>query len=87
MIVFVCMSAAAIALDLIIPRFVTDETFNMFYISPLFPSTLPVLSIIYPMVPWIVFFLLYLIGFTLVAYLVYLAAKGISKLTNKKAAA
>ena len=86
-IVFVCMSAAAIALDLIIPRFVTDETFNMFYISPLFPSTLPVLSIIYPMVPWIVFFLLYLIGFTLVAYLVYLAAKGISKLTNKKAAA
>ena len=88
-IVFACMSAAAIALDLIIPRLVPDQTFNMFYISPLFPSTLPVLSSIYPKVPWIVFFLLYLIGFTLVAFLVFLAAKGIARLTGgkKKAAA
>jgi hypothetical protein len=90
-IVFACMSVVAIALDLIVPSFIGDETFNMFYISPLFPSTLPVLSMIYPKVPWIVFFLLYLIGFTLVAFLVYLTAKGISKLTGsrqqKKAAA
>lgn len=90
-VVFLCMTAVAIALDLTVPRFIGDETFNMFYVSPLFPSTLPVLSMIYPKVPWVVFFLLYLIDFTLVAFLVFLAAKGISKLTGsrqqKKAAA
>ncbi|MBQ1821468.1 MAG: YwaF family protein [Clostridia bacterium] len=86
-IVFVCMSATAIALDLIVPRFIGDETFNMFYISPLFPSTLPVLSIIYPLVPWALFFVLYLIGFTLAAYLMYLIPIGIRKLTVKKEAA
>lgn len=80
---FLIMVGAAMALNMIVPNF-TDETFNMFYISPLFPSTLPVLSSIYPMVPWIVFLLLYLIGYTFVAFLVYLAAIGIRRLTEKK---
>ena len=33
--------------------------FNMYYISPYFPSTLPVLELIYPVVPYPVFLLLF----------------------------
>ena len=86
-IVFLCMTAVAMVLNMTVPNFIGGETFNMYYISPLFPSTLPVLSIIYPLVPWIVFFLLYLIGYTLVAFLVYQIARIIQNLTVKKKAA
>ncbi len=46
-------------------------TFNMFFISPYFDCTLPVLSLIHPHVPYLVFLLLYLFGFFGVALLVY----------------
>ena len=45
--------------------------FNMYYISPYFPSTLPVLELIYPVVPYPVFLLLYVLGFTLIAFIFY----------------
>ncbi|MBE7084589.1 MAG: hypothetical protein E7368_00860 [Clostridiales bacterium] len=51
-----------------------DETFNMFYISPYFNSTLPVLSIIQPLVPYPVFLIGYLVGFTTAGYLMFLLA-------------
>lgn len=76
-VVFLIMVGVAVALDLIIPSF-TDETFNMFYISPKFPSTLPILSLLYgeePVVPWPVFLLLYLVGYTLAAFIVYLLGR------------
>ena len=46
----------------------------MFYISPRFPSTLPVLSSFYtgpgnPGMPWPLFLLLYLVGYTLAAFI------------------
>lgn len=75
--VFVIMVSVAMALNLIVPNF-TTETFNMFYISPLFPCTLPVLSGFWGKMPWILFLLLYLVGYTLAAFLVFLAAKGLS---------
>ena len=67
-------------------------TFNMFFISPLFPSSLPVLDSIYPLVPYPVFLLLYIVGFTLVAFLFFEIAYWISwtirklqeKITNRK---
>ncbi len=76
-VVFLIMVGVAVALDLIIPSF-TDETFNMFYISPKFPSTLPILSLLYgeePVIPWAVFFLLYLVAYTIAAFLIYLLGK------------
>ena len=73
---FVLMVGVAMALNMIVPNF-TDETFNMFYISPLFPSTLPVLSMFWGKMPWVVFFALYLVGYTLAALIVYIVAKGI----------
>lgn len=44
-----------------------SETFNMFYISPYYPCTLPLLSILYPMMPYACFLLMYIIGFMLAA--------------------
>lgn len=52
----------------------TGQTFNMFYISPFYPCTLPLLSIIYTKVPYIVFLLSYILGFILVSYIIVLIA-------------
>ena len=82
-IVFLVLVSAAMALNMIVPSF-TDETFNMFFISPLFPSTLPVLEVIYPLVPWPVFLLIYLLGYTLAALLVLFLARGVCLLSSKK---
>ena len=52
-----------------------DETFNMFYIGPYHDCTLPVLSSIYPKVPYIVFLLMYAVGFSLAALIIFYATK------------
>ena len=58
-----------------------DETFNMFYISRLFPCTLPVVSLFYPPVlPWFLFFLVYSVGFCLAATAIFYIIFGIMKL-------
>lgn len=61
-----------------------DETFNMFYISPYFECTLPVLSIIYPLVKYPVFLAIYVFGFMLIAAIIYYATKGIVRIVSKK---
>jgi len=62
----------------------TSPSFNMFYISPYVNNDLPVLSSIYPMVPYPVYLIIYIFGFTLVAALVYAIEKGIAALTLRK---
>ncbi len=52
-----------------------DDTFNMFYVSPYFDCTLPVLNILYPLLPYPVFLLVYLVGFTAVGALVFYLVK------------
>ncbi len=69
--VFVVAIAVAMILNAIVPNF-TPETFNMFYISPKFPCTLPLLSLIYPKVPYLVFLLIYILGFCLAAFIIHL---------------
>jgi len=59
------------------------ETFNMFFVSPYFGTHLPVLSLIYPLVPYIVYLFIYTFGFTLVSYIVILIAKLFSILFKK----
>ena len=54
--------------------------FNMFYINPHCPSTLPVYSMIHGKLPFPVCALIYYTVFSLVAYLILLIAMGISKL-------
>lgn len=63
---------------------VFDETFNMFYISRLFPCTLPLVSLFYPpTLPWFLFFLVYSIGFCVAGLVIFYIIIGIIKLVNK----
>lgn len=57
-----------------------DDTFNMFFISPFFDCTLPVLSIVYDTLPYPLFLCIYILGFMLCAGLVMLLMKGLVKL-------
>ena len=57
-----------------------NQTFNMFFISPYYPCTLPVLSSIYGKVPYPIFLFVYIFGFTLCAYIMCLLAMGVNRL-------
>ncbi len=48
------------------------ETFNMFYISPYFTSTLPVFDVIQQNVPFLLFLLIYIVAIFLGSLIVYL---------------
>lgn len=61
-----------------------DETFNMFYISPYFISSLPVFDMIQQNVPYPVYLALYVVALSLGAGIVYIIAKIISKIVNKE---
>ena len=67
---------------LVVPG-ITGE-FNMFYISPYMNNDLPVLSTVYTLVPYPVYLIVYIFGFTLAAVLVYAVEKGIVALTLRK---
>lgn len=61
----------------------SGDVFNMFYISPFFPSTLPVFSVIWPLVPIQVFVLLYLLVFLAGGGIVYLIARIVYNIQHK----
>ena len=82
MIAFVVLLAIALVLNLLAPLF-TDETFNMFYISPYFNCHIPILSIINEKAPYIIFLISYVLGFMLVALIIYQASNLIYKLIVK----
>ena len=88
MIVFGCFVSVAMILNLTIYPVLlekgTGTDFNMFYISPYLNNVLPVLSEIQPRVPYPIYLCIYIIGFTLVAALVYAIEKGIVALTLRK---
>ena len=60
------------------------ETFNMFYISPYFISSLPVFDIIQENVPYILYLLIYIVALSLGAGIIYVISLGINKLFSKK---
>ncbi len=82
-IVFVCLTALAIVMDIIYVKAGGTQTFNMFYISPYFDCSLPLLSLIAPKVPYVVFLLIYIVGFAIAGLVVLLASMGIAW-TKKK---
>lgn len=65
-----------------------EETFNMFYISPYFISTLPVFNVIQENVPFIIYLFTYIfaigLGEALVYYIIYFIKTKINKKDNKK---
>lgn len=60
------------------------ETFNMFYISPYFESTLPVFDIIYKSVPYSLFLCIYILAISLGSSIVYFIAYLLNKLFRTK---
>ncbi len=73
--IFVCLVGIASGMNVLYHNHgPADQTFNMFYISPYFPCTLPVLSTIYPLVPYPVFLCIYVFGFAIAGYVMSLFA-------------
>ncbi len=85
--VFAAFSVTAMLLNEIayfwvLPTFDPEATFNMFYVSPHFDCTLPILSIVYQHIPYPAFLALYILGFSLVAFIIYGLEIGVLKLTR-----
>jgi hypothetical protein len=84
--VFCGLLAVAMALNVggyhIMQNLGMDDTFNMFFISPYFPCTLPILSTVYELVPYPAFLCIYVFGFMLCAGLIMLIMKGLIKITG-----
>ena len=88
LLVFYGFAAVAMILNeifhyVIVVNEIPRAEFNMFYISPYYPCVLPVLSDIYNKVPYTVFLVIYLLGFTAVSALVYFVEKGILALVMR----
>lgn len=84
--IFISFIVSALALNLILynSNILNGETFNMFFISPYFDCELPLLSLIQPNVPYIVFLIIYVFGFIIAAFLVSLFAKLIMQKHNQR---
>ena len=82
--VFIACIILALALDITFYKsgIIGDNTFNMFFISPYFESTLPVFSIIYKNVPYLIFLCSYIIMLTLGASIIFFISKFINKKTQ-----
>lgn len=84
-VVFLVVSALAIVLDVVMYHVIpSGETFNMFFISPYFESTLAVVGQFYNKVPYPVFLLIYIGGFAVVSVVTYLLVSTPIKLLNRK---
>ncbi len=80
--VFVVMLLIALLLNVVGHKFI-EGTFNMFYIGPYYPCHLPLLSVIYEKVPFVVFLLIYAVGFVVCAFLMFAIEYGVLKLCQK----
>lgn len=84
--VFIGLITIAEILNIVIYQsgILNGETFNMFYISPYFISSLPVFDIIQENVPYILYLLIYIVALSLGAGIIYVISLGINKLFSKK---
>jgi len=82
--VFLGFLLVAIIFNLILnPTTIGGQCINFFYISPYWGCSLPVLSTIRASVPWIVFFIIYFIGFVGAAALIMFIVGLITKKKRK----
>lgn len=77
--VFIVAVLIALAFNVVGHFVIPSEGLNMFYVGPYESCTLPILSLIYPLVPWPVFFILYVFGFSLILLLIAFIAIQIKK--------
>lgn len=80
--VFLICTSIALLLNIIVynVNILNGETFNMFYISPYFISSLPVFDVIQQNVPYIIFLLTYLLALSLGSLIIYFVAKNLKKI-------
>ena len=89
--VFGVLAGIAMLLNWLVPLwFSREQTFNMFFISWRFPSTLPIMSAMYqdvhhPNVPYPVALLIYFAGFLLAAWIVFAVLFALIRRTEKRA--
>lgn len=79
---FLLATVLNVAAHYLFPLFGIDETFNMFYISPYFDTTLPVLSL-FNGLPHIFLSIIYLVAFTLISFVMYWLHRGVYLLICK----
>ena len=75
----ICIIALILNIGIYNSNILNGETFNMFYISPYFISSLPVFDIIQQNTPYIIFLFTYLFALILGAYIVWFISKNIMK--------
>lgn len=69
MAIFGGLCSLALIMNIIYHATGETATFNMFFISPYLPCTLPLLSVIYNLVPYPIFLIIYLLGFSLAGFI------------------
>lgn len=83
--VFSVLASLALTLNIatyhLFPVFGVNDTVNLFFISPYYPCTLPVLSTVYAQAPYPVFLAIYIFGFAAVASLFFYLYKGLMAIT------
>ena len=88
LITFAGFSSVAIILNVVMPKYLEakgiETVFNMFFISPYYNNDVPVLSALYPILPYPVYLIVYLLGFGLAASIMFGIGKGIAALTLRK---
>ena len=70
--VFSILVGIALLMNTVFNMWIHDGTFNMFFINPLFENGLPILGLFQPLVPAPIFILIYIFGFSLLAYIMLL---------------
>ncbi|MBQ8584527.1 MAG: YwaF family protein [Clostridia bacterium] len=77
--VFAALLSVALVLDVVGYHVLVsngmDDTFNMFFISPYFECTLPILDTVYTAVPYPVFLAIYVLGFMLVSAIIFYTSR------------
>lgn len=80
----VCVALAAIGNEIAhLAGLLETEDFNMFFISPYSAPHLPVYSLVQGVVPFPLCLLIYILGFTLAAYIMLLIAMGVKAIAVK----
>ena len=59
------------------------DTFNMFFVSRHCESTLPIYGAVHEAVPFPLNLVIYILGFTVAAYVILLLAMGVKKIAQK----
>ena len=87
-IAFTALCGVALILDVVGYKLLRaagmDDTFNMFFISPYFECSLPVLDKIDQALPYVPFLALYIFGFLLIGFVMFWIQKGCIKLATRK---